>query len=61
MRSACILDRLGGKEDVFRSAIVEGAVARTFGGRVRLVGRVLEEEDDAVEGLEGEELRGLEG
>ena len=40
--------------------MVEGAVAGTFWCRIWLVGRVLEEEDHAVDRLEGEELRGIE-
>lgn len=58
---AGVLDGLGGEEDVLRGGVVEGAVARAVGRCVGLVGRVLEEEDDAIDGLEGEELRGVEG
>lgn len=40
--------------------MVEGAVLRR-GRCVRRVGRVFEEEDETVEGLEGGELGGVEG
>lgn len=41
--------------------MVEGPVERPVGAGVGSVGRVLEEEDDAVEGLEGCQLGGVEG
>lgn len=61
LRRAGILDRLGGEEDALGGIVVEDAVEGSVGRGVGLVGRVFEEEDDAVEGLEEEELRGLEG
>lgn len=60
LRGARILDRLGGEKDVLRGRVVKGAVAGALGCRIGLVGRVLEQEDDAVDGLEGEELGGVE-
>lgn len=41
--------------------MVEGAVERAIGRGVGSVGWELEEEDDAVEGLEGQQLRRVEG
>lgn len=41
--------------------MVERAVAGSFGCRIRLVGRVFEEENHAVNRLEGEKLRWVEG
>ncbi|KAF7554478.1 hypothetical protein G7046_g6804 [Stylonectria norvegica] len=61
LRGAGVLDRLRGEEDVLGGRLVEGAVEGAAGRGVRLVGWVFEEEDDAVEGLEGVELRGVEG
>lgn len=60
LRRAGVLNRLGGEEDVFGGAMVKGAVAGALGGRIRLVGWIFEEEDDAVEGLEGAKVRGVE-
>lgn len=61
LRRAGILDRLGGEEDALGGIVVEAAVEGSVGRGVGPVGRVFEEEDYAVEGLEGEELRGVEG
>lgn len=61
LRRACVLDRLRGEEDALRGVVVKGPVLRALDAGVGLVGRVLEEEDYAVEGLEGEQLRGVEG
>lgn len=41
--------------------MVESAVEGAIGCRIGPVCRVLEEEDDAVEGLQGEEFRWFEG
>lgn len=41
--------------------MIEGAIERSVGCGIRAVGRIFEEEDDAVEGLKGEEVGGVEG
>jgi hypothetical protein len=52
------LDGLRGEEEALRGVLVEGAVERLVAGLVGGVGRVLEEEDDAVDGVElGEGVR----
>lgn len=56
LRRARVLDGLHGEEDALRGVVVKGAVEGPRGRCVGLVGRVFEEEDDAIEGLEGEEL-----
>lgn len=61
LRRAGILDRLGGEEDGLGGIVVEAAVEGPVRRGIGPVGRVFEEEDYAVEGLEGEELRGVEG
>lgn len=61
LRGAGILDGLGSEEDGACGVVVEGAVEGAVDGGVGAVGWVLEEEDDAVEGLERCELRGVEG
>lgn len=61
LRRAGVLDRLGGEEDALGGIVVEAAIEGPVGCGVRSVGRVFEEKDYAVEGLEGEELRGVEG
>lgn len=61
LRRAGVLDRLGGEEDALGGVVIEAAVEGPVGGGVRSIGRVFEEEDYTVEGLEGEELRGVEG
>jgi hypothetical protein len=61
LRRTGILYSLHSKEDVLRSIIVVAAVLGPGGRSVGCVGRVFEEEDDTVEGLEGEELGRVEG
>jgi 3-methyladenine DNA glycosylase/8-oxoguanine DNA glycosylase len=48
------------EEKALRGIVVEGAVERLVGRRVGLVRRVLEEEDDAVNRVEGGEAFRLE-
>ncbi|KAI6770788.1 hypothetical protein HG531_009643 [Fusarium graminearum] len=59
--STGILDRLCGEEDVLGGGVVEGAVAGSLGCRIGLIGRVLEEEDHAVDRMQGEKLGWVEG
>lgn len=61
LRGTGVLDGLRGEEDALRGIVVEGAVERAIGRGVGSVGWELEEEDDAVEGLEGQQLRRVEG
>jgi len=56
--AAGILDGLRGEEEALRGVVVEGAVERLVAGAVGGVGGVLEEEDNAVDGVElGEGVR----
>lgn len=48
------------EEEVFRGFVIKSAVEGGGGGRVGLVGGELEEEDEAVDGVQGEEGRGVE-
>lgn len=61
LRGACVLDGLRSEEDALRGIVVKGAVEWAVSRGVGPVGWELEEEDDAVEGLEGEELGRVEG
>lgn len=56
LRRAGILYRLRREEDVLGGGVVEGPVERPVGRRIRAVGRVFEEEYDAVERLQGHQL-----
>lgn len=57
---ARVLDRLRGEEDGLGGVTVELAVEGPVGSGVGLVRRVLEEEDDAVNGLQREEVLRIE-
>lgn len=51
LRGACVLYRLRGEEELLRGRLVKGAIEGAIGCGVGFVGRVFEEEDDAVDGL----------
>lgn len=53
MRTAGILNSLGCEEQALGSIVVEVAVQRLLCCRVWSVGRVFEEENDTVDGVEG--------
>jgi hypothetical protein len=55
------LDGLGGEEQGVGRGVVKGAVERRGAGGVGRVGGVLEEEDDAVDGVQLGEGVGVEG
>ena len=57
--AARILDGLVGKEEALAGVVVEGAVEGLVGASVWLVRRVLEEEDDAVDGMKLRESVGF--
>jgi len=50
--AAGVLYRLGGEEEPLAGVVVVLAVERLVGRPVRAVGRELEEEDDAVDGVQ---------
>ena len=54
------MDGLRGEEEALRGIFVEGAVERLVAGVVGGVGGELEEEDDAVDGVELREGVGVE-
>lgn len=56
LRGAGVLYGLRREEDALRGIVVKGAVEGAVGRGVGPVGWELEEEDDAVEGLEGQQL-----
>jgi hypothetical protein len=60
LRAAGVLDGLRGEEEALRGIFVEGAVERLVAGVVGCVGGELEEEDDAVDGVELRERVGVE-
>lgn len=61
LRGAGVLDGLRGEEDALRGIVVKGAVQRAISRGVGSVSWEFEEEDDAVEGLEGQQLGRVEG